>query len=199
MINCLLSHKTKLEPRHDKTNKVTVHPVKTQISLGIRPVCSESSLSAWRKLRSLATHWAHSEDPDQSEWMPRLIWVFTGHTVTLLVLSCRGSVLLLYDARFILFIFITEPRVKINSWGKRPVVTQNVSSFLKLENYWACSNIHETLFGIQWPALIKICFDKVSSYDVSSNTIWATSHENVSSGIFDYVTFKPACSAFEAS
>ena len=33
----------------DKTNKVTVRPAKTQISLGIRPVWSESSLSAWRK------------------------------------------------------------------------------------------------------------------------------------------------------
>ena len=28
------------EPRHDKTNKVTVRPAKTQISLGIRPVAS---------------------------------------------------------------------------------------------------------------------------------------------------------------
>ena len=44
--------------RHDKTNKVTVRPAKTQISLGIRPVWSESSLSAWRKLESFATHWA---------------------------------------------------------------------------------------------------------------------------------------------
>ena len=48
-----------VEPRHDKTNKVTA---KTQISLGIRPVWSDSSLSAWRKLGSLATHWAHSKD-----------------------------------------------------------------------------------------------------------------------------------------
>ena len=28
------------EPRHDKTNKMNVHPAKTQISLGIRPVWS---------------------------------------------------------------------------------------------------------------------------------------------------------------
>ena len=42
------------EPQHDKTNKVSVRPAKTQISLGIRPVWSESSLSAWRKLGSLA-------------------------------------------------------------------------------------------------------------------------------------------------
>ena len=50
----------------DKTNKMSVHPAKTQISLGIRPVWSESPLSAWRQLGSLATHWAHSEDSDQT-------------------------------------------------------------------------------------------------------------------------------------
>ena len=68
------------EPRHDKANKVSERPAKTQICLGIRPVWSESSLYAWRKLWSLATQWAHSEDSDQ-----------TGRTLTLLVLSCRGS------------------------------------------------------------------------------------------------------------
>ena len=50
------------EPPHDKTNKMTVRPAKIQISLGIRPVWSEYSLSAWRNLGSLASHWAHSED-----------------------------------------------------------------------------------------------------------------------------------------
>ena len=35
-----------IEPPHDKTNNVAVRPAKTQISLGIRPVWSESSLSA---------------------------------------------------------------------------------------------------------------------------------------------------------
>ena len=54
-------------------------------------VWSESSLSAWRNLGSLATHWAHSEDSEQTGRMLRLIRVFAGHTVTLLVLSCRGS------------------------------------------------------------------------------------------------------------
>ena len=33
-----------------------------------------------RKLRSLAIHKAHSEDSDQTGWMPRLIWVFAGCT-----------------------------------------------------------------------------------------------------------------------
>ena len=50
------------------TNPTKWHvcPVKTQVSLGIQAVCSEFSLSAWRKLGSLATHWAHSED--WSDW-----------------------------------------------------------------------------------------------------------------------------------
>ena len=54
------------EPLHDETNKITVRPVKIQISLDIRPVWSESSLSTWRKRGSLATHWAHSKDSDQT-------------------------------------------------------------------------------------------------------------------------------------
>ena len=49
-----------------KPTKWHVCPVKTQIKLGIRPVRSKSSLSAWRKIGSLATHWAHSED--WSDW-----------------------------------------------------------------------------------------------------------------------------------
>ena len=59
-------HELSSEQRHDKTNKMSVRTAKTQISLGIRPVWSESLLSAWRNLWSLATHWAHSEDSDQT-------------------------------------------------------------------------------------------------------------------------------------
>ena len=44
-----------------------VRPMKTQISLGIRPVWSESSLYAWRNLGPLATPKAHSECPGWSE------------------------------------------------------------------------------------------------------------------------------------
>ena len=74
-----------------KPTKWHVRPARTQISLGICPVWSESSLSAWRKPGSLATHWAHSEDTDQTGQMPRLIWVFTECTVILLILSRGGS------------------------------------------------------------------------------------------------------------
>ena len=49
---------------------------------------------SWRNLGSLATHWAHTEDSDQTGRMPRLIWVFAGRTLTLLVLLCRGSIIM---------------------------------------------------------------------------------------------------------
>ena len=78
-----------LEPRHDKTNKVSMHPATTQISLGICPVWSESSFSTWRRLGSLATHWVHSEDSDKTGWMPRLIWVLAGRTANLLFVMSR--------------------------------------------------------------------------------------------------------------
>ena len=74
-----------------KPTKWHVRPAKTQISLGIRPIWSESSLSAWRKLGSLAIHSAHSEDSDQTGRMPRLIWVFAGRHAILLVFSRCGS------------------------------------------------------------------------------------------------------------
>ena len=43
------------EPPHDKSTKWHLRPAETQISLGIRPFWSESSLSTRRKLGSLAT------------------------------------------------------------------------------------------------------------------------------------------------
>ena len=65
------------EPQHDKTNKMTsVCPAKTRISLGIRPVWSESLLSAWRNIKSLATHWAHSIRPVWSESSLGAHWSF---------------------------------------------------------------------------------------------------------------------------
>ena len=82
---------TKYEPRHVKTNKVTVRPSKSQISLGICPVWSESSLCAQWVAKDPSFLHADNEDSDQTGRMPRLIWIFAGRTIILLVLSCRGS------------------------------------------------------------------------------------------------------------
>ena len=61
-----------------KPTKWPVRPATTQISLGIRPVWSESSLSTWRNIGPLTTYWADSED--WSDWADvqadlRLRWV----------------------------------------------------------------------------------------------------------------------------
>ena len=83
-----------------KQTKWHVRPAKTSMKLGIRPVWSESLLSAWRKLGSSATHWAHSEDSYQTGRMPRLIWVFarrTCHFVGFVMrrrLICYGKIII---------------------------------------------------------------------------------------------------------
>ena len=80
------------EPWHDKTNKMSVRPAKTQISLGIRPVWSVFTVrSNWVAKDQNFLH-VDSVDFDQTGRMPRLIWVFAGCTLILLVLSWRGSV-----------------------------------------------------------------------------------------------------------
>ena len=63
----------KYEPPQDKNNKMSLRPAKTQISLGLRFLHADS------------------EDADQTGRMPRMIRVFAGCTLTLLVLSCCGS------------------------------------------------------------------------------------------------------------
>ena len=60
------------EPRHDKTNKMSVRPAKTQISLGIHPVL-ESSLCAQWVAKDPRFFRADSEASDQTGRMPRLI------------------------------------------------------------------------------------------------------------------------------
>ena len=87
------TRKNELSRLMTKPTKWHLRPAKTQISLGIRPVWSKSSLSTWRKFGSFATLWAQSEDTDQTGQMPRLSLVFAGCTVILLVLSWGRSVL----------------------------------------------------------------------------------------------------------
>ena len=78
------------EPRHDKTNKLTVCPAKTQISLGIRPVWLESSLCAQWVAKDPSFLETDSEDSDQTGRMPRpdlsLRWAQT-HFVGFVCLS----------------------------------------------------------------------------------------------------------------
>ena len=66
--------KTKYQPWHDKTNKVSVRPAKTQISLGIRPVWSVFPVrmkKPWVLTYPLSTQrrlWSDWKDETQVWW-----------------------------------------------------------------------------------------------------------------------------------
>ena len=56
----------KYEPPHDKTNKISVRPAKSQISLGICPVWSESSPGA--QWVGKDPSFLHADRKDWSDW-----------------------------------------------------------------------------------------------------------------------------------
>ena len=90
----------------------------------------QSSLSAWRNLGSLATNWVHSEDSDQTGRMPRLIWVFAGCTLTLLVLSRGGSN---YDCTCVFCGSLTVQHLRpLSCW---------YSSYTDIKGAWSCENV----------------------------------------------------------
>ena len=70
-----------------------VRPAKTQISPGIRPVWSESSLSAWRNNGPLATNWTQVKTLIRLGGCPGWSKSSLGAHVILLVLSWGGSFL----------------------------------------------------------------------------------------------------------
>ena len=106
------------EPPRNKTNKMTVRPAKTQISLGIRPVWSETSLCAQWVAKDPRFLHADSEDSDQTGRMPRLIWVFAGRTCNFVgFVMCR----LIFFLSFFLY-----KKSALHYWGhirRKPVYT----------------------------------------------------------------------------
>ena len=131
----LMNHLSRLTTKPIKWH---VHPAKTQISLGIHPVWSESSLCAqWVAKHPSFLH-ADSEDSDQTGPMPRLIWVFAGRTLHFVGFVMR-------------WLMLDESLVK------------------RLKCF----------FGLFFN--------------------WATTRQNVSSGVSDQVRLKLACAATEPS
>ena len=87
----------RIEPPHDKTNKMIVRPAKTQISLGIRPVWSESSLCAQWVAKDPV--FLHADSEDWSDWADAqadlsLRWAhthFVGFVMLRLIFSCTAE------------------------------------------------------------------------------------------------------------
>ena len=70
-LSCSTMKTSLFEPRHGKTNNVAVRPAKTQISLGICQIWSESLLCTQWVAKDPSFLHAVSEDSDQTGWMPR--------------------------------------------------------------------------------------------------------------------------------
>ena len=136
-----------------------------RLSLGIRLVWSESSLSPWRKLVSLATR--YSEDSDQTGRMPRLIWVFGGRTVR---------------SHFVGFVmrrlkFLSPKTTKSSTWyislWKLHVISFGID--MKVSgisiNYWKTADITMFLFikylkHLRCPAFLKTFERKKWKYEI---------------------------------
>ena len=96
------SSKLHMSQRMTKPTKWHVRPTKTQISLCIRPVWSESSMYTQYVAKDPSFLHADSEDSDQTGRMPSLIWVFAGRT-------CH---------------FVVVVMAKPTKWHVRPAKTQ---------------------------------------------------------------------------
>ena len=129
-----------------KPTKWHVRPAKTQISLGIHPAWSESSLSTWRKLGPLATHCVHTED--WSDWADAqadlsLCWVH-------MPFCC-----FCHAAAHILFIMYTDIEV-VMTFTRTSAPAQNTNFYMLSENHWwlwgADRNFHllQCSFSVFW-------------------------------------------------
>ena len=121
------------EPPRDKTNKVSVPPAKTRISLGICPVWSESSLCAQWVAKDPTFLHADSEDSDQTWRMPRLIWVlagcichFVGFVMMQLIYCCNDPMIspMWFDHR------VMCPKMQMEWQKMQPLFSQLLRSSL---------------------------------------------------------------------
>ena len=87
------------EPPHDKTNKMTLRPAKTQISLGIRPVWSESSL--WSQWVAKDPSFLHADSEDWSDWADGRTCHFFGFLMRRLTCRIYATSILIIMAFFV--------------------------------------------------------------------------------------------------
>ena len=141
-----------------------MRPAKTQISLGIRPVWSESSLCAQWVANGPSFLHADSENSDQTGRMPRLIWVFAGRTLTLLVLSWGGSILPdlpgFKSTRFGINRFQAA-----NRWNSLPEEARKITdySFMTFIKGWGGTSLRCAL--CKWILILKFSFLHVCALD----------------------------------
>ena len=135
-----------------KSTKWHVRPVKTQISLSIRPVWSESLLCAqWIAKDPMFPH-ADSEDSNQTGWIPRLIWVFAGRTChfvgfVVLRLICTQKLVCWAIYNLISTLFTEASFEHVNG---RLINTKTVIILLVMQTFW-----HRSPNQIYLPLMMK--------------------------------------------
>ena len=109
--------------------------VKTQISLGICPVWSESLLSAHWVAKVQRFLYGYTEDSDQTGQMSSLIRVFTGRT-----------------GHFVGFVMLRLFLIFINlHWGRKIIFTDRQTLMFLIES---CKGKQRYIYG--WPCIIYI-------------------------------------------
>ena len=148
-----------------------------------------SSLSAWRKLGSLATRWAHSEDSEQTGRMPRLSCVFAGRTChfvgfvnslfhlsvescfNICYLFCCIDELAVLNALQITCMLNLGRRLRARKNGLSPTPSNLI---LTVQRRWFCCGLFElSLFvhflflllafvRLVWDSLVAICWERTA-------------------------------------
>ena len=132
-----------------KGRKTLSHP-SIQASASVQS--DQSSLFAWIKLGSLATHWVLSEDSDQTGQMPKLNWVFAGRTGHFVGFVMRRLILLCHCNRWWLQCESRVPRLWVWWW-----------------NTWRASQSEE------WPPFFSSCLNNNSGRsDMEDCSAWNT-------------------------
>ena len=141
-----------------------VCPAKTQNSLGMRPVWSESSLSAWRSTGFLVTHRAHSED--WSDWADAQadLSLLGSHAISL-VLSWGGT--------------YCQIAIAWNQWWNI-LYNENVYIYMYMILHWFgdyTSAIHHHLFSLSKPSTSQLLTPYALVYSYLFNIISLASGE----------------------
>ena len=178
-----------------------VRPAKTQISLGLCPVWSESSLSAWRNLGSIATHWVHSKDSDQTGFvMLWLIWRITYSTTPRFLLSWVDSFINVYTTQYLYFllqVFLQECYKAHHLAHLHPWALEGLLDWALPPDYWAMHHLD----SCQW-VHHPLGLDRQVGLEVKSEfgleIIWAVSSEFGTYHLCEQRRFRRACASAQS-
>ena len=151
------------------------------MSLGIRPVLSESSLSAWRNTGSLATHWAHSKD--WSDWADAQADVSLCWADMPFCLFYHEAAQIHFSEELENFTEVSSNKEQI--WAR---AWQNLSANRGLESAWAFAQSDQSSLST-WRKLVSLATHRVHSKD-SDQTGWMSMLIWVFTGCTSFCRFR---------